>query len=613
MSQVQSSIQTITDRIIKRSKASRAAYVANMQHAQDNMPDRKTLSCGNLAHGFAACSSQDKNTIKMMNSANVAIVSAYNEMLSAHQPYITYPDVIKTALSDIGCTAQFAGGTPAMCDGVTQGQPGMELSLFSRDQIAMSTGIALSHNMFDAAIYLGLCDKIVPGLVIGGLRFGYLPSIFVPTGPMPSGLPNKEKVRIRQEFAQGLVGREELLQAESDSYHSPGTCTFYGTANTNQMLMEFMGLQLSGSSFVNPGTPLREQLTREAAIQVAKNTKANGVDRPLYKILDEKAFVNGVVGLMASGGSTNLMIHLVAMARAAGIVIDWQDFADISAAVPLLARAYPNGKADVNQLHAAGGLNFLMGELLENGFLNNDVNTITSDNLSDYIKEPFLNDDKLEWKPGVSQPLDTSIVRTVSDPFSNEGGMQILKGNLGTGVIKISAVDKEHRVIKAPAIVFDDQNDLVEAFKAGELNKDFIAVVRFQGPKSNGMPELHKMTPPMGVLQDQGFKVAIVTDGRMSGASGKVPAGIHISPEASQGGPLAKVLTGDIIEFDAVTGNLNVLVDEKEWALREVKAFEPGNYHYGVGREMFSGMRDQVNDAKLGATVFKFEVDDLGL
>ncbi|BCE01781.1 phosphogluconate dehydratase [Marinicellulosiphila megalodicopiae] len=611
MKPINPELQRITDRIIERSAPSRKLYLDNMQKAIERTPDRNFLSCGNLAHGFAACNASDKNTIKMMNSANVAIVTSYNDMLSAHHPYAEYPQQIKQTLNSIGCTGQVAGGVPAMCDGVTQGQPGMELSLFSRDQIAMSTAISLSHNMFDGVMYLGICDKIVPGLVIGALRFGYLPSIFVPAGPMMSGLPNKEKVRIRQEYAQGLIGREELLNCESESYHSEGTCTFYGTANTNQMLMEFMGLQLSGSSFVNPGTDLRHALTDEAAKQVVRNSSQNGNFKPLFEILNEKAFVNGMVGLMVSGGSTNLTIHLIAMARAAGIIIDWHDLAEISKAVPLLAKVYPNGQADVNQFHAAGGLSYLMGELLEHGLLHNDVKTITSDTLKEYLKEPFLEGDQLVWKDGITKALDDTVLSTVDAPFSPEGGLQALKGNLGTGVIKISAVAKEHQIIEAPAVIFETQQSLVDAFKAGELNKDFIAVMRFQGPKANGMPELHQMTPPMGVLQDKGFKVALVTDGRMSGASGKVPAGIHMSPEASEGGPLGKIQDGDMIRFDATTGDLNVLMDEAEFAARPCKAYVPGDYHQGVGREMFSGMRDQVSEAQLGASIFKFEIDEL--
>lgn len=597
----------VTERIIERSRQSRQRYLERMREAGDNIPDRKQLSCGNLAHGFAACSEAEKNTIKMMNAANLGIVTAYNDMLSAHQPYARFPDIIKDAAREMGCTAQVAGGTPAMCDGVTQGQPGMELSLFSRDAIAMATGVALSHNMFDAALYLGVCDKIVPGLVIGALRFGYLPTVFVPAGPMPSGLPNSEKARIRQEFAQGKVGRDELLQAESDSYHSPGTCTFYGTANTNQMLMEFMGLHLPGSSFVNPDNAMRDALTREAAQQAVRITRQNGQYMPLYDILDERAFVNGIVGLHATGGSTNLTIHLIAMARAAGIVLTWDDFSDLSKAVPSLAKVYPNGMADVNHFHAAGGLGFVMGELLDAGLLHPDVNTIMGKGLNRYTQEPFLDDDEIVFQDATRTSLNEDIVRPASDPFAPQGGLQVLKGNLGTGVIKVSAVKPEHRVIEAPAVVFESQHDLQASFKAGDLDKDCIVVVRFQGPKANGMPELHKLTPPLGVLQDKGYKVALVTDGRMSGASGKVPAAIHLSPEASEGGPLAKVHAGDMIRLDTEAGTLEILVDAEEWARREQVRGDLSDNQFGVGRELFAPMRQAVSAAEEGATVFRFE------
>lgn len=600
-------LQTVTNRIIERSGPSRRRYLERMRDAGENIPDRRQLSCGNLAHGFAACSEEEKDTIKLMNQANLGIVTAYNDMLSAHHPYERFPNIIKQAAREMGCTAQVAGGVPAMCDGVTQGQPGMELSLFSRDTIAMATGVALSHNMFDAALYLGVCDKIVPGLVIGALRFGYLPSVFVPAGPMPSGLPNKEKARVRQEYAQGKVGRDELLQAESDSYHSAGTCTFYGTANTNQMLMEFMGLHLPGSSFVNPDNAMRDALTREAAQQAIRLTKQNGQYTPIAEVLDEKAFVNGIVGLLSTGGSTNLTIHLIAMARAAGIILKWEDFSDLSKVVPTLAHVYPNGMADVNHFHAAGGLGYVMGELLGAGLLHKDVKTIFGTGLDGYTQEPFMEGDEVEFRPGTAQSLDEDIVRPASNPFSPQGGLQVLKGNLGTGVIKVSAVSPEHRIIEGPAVVFESQHDLQQAFKAGELDRDCVVVVRFQGPKANGMPELHKLTPPLGVLLDRGHKVALVTDGRMSGASGKVPAAIHMSPEASEGGPLAKVKAGDIIRLDAEAGTVEVRVDAQEWAQRTVVIGNLKDNHFGVGRELFAPMRAAVNTAEEGATIFRFE------
>ena len=600
-------LQQVTDTIVKRSEKSRAAYLARIDEAGKDFPLRKQLGCTNLAHGFAACGEQDKNTIKLMNSANLAIVSAYNDMLSAHQPFERFPAIIKDAARDMGCTAQFAGGVPAMCDGVTQGEDGMELSLFSRDQIAMSAAIALSHNMFDAAMYLGVCDKIVPGLVIGALRFGHLPTIFTPAGPMPTGIPNAEKARVRQEFAKGNVGRDALLESESKSYHSPGTCTFYGTANSNQMLMEFMGLHLPGSSFVQPNNDMRDHLTRAATEQVLRLTKTNGDYLPMGHIVDEKAVVNAIVGLFATGGSTNHTMHLIAMAAAAGVKITWDDLSELSKVVPLLARVYPNGKADVNQFHAAGGLGFLITQLLSDGLLHDDVNTVVGKGLHRYGDEPFIDNAKVVWKKGPAETLDADIVRPISDPFSAEGGLQVMKGNLGTGIIKVSAVAEENRIIEGPAKVFESQAGLQAAFTAGELNQDFIAVVRFQGPKTNGMPELHKLTPPLGVLQDQGYKVALVTDGRMSGASGKVPAAIHMSPEASEGGPLAKINDGDLIRLDATTGELTVLVDEKVWQQRPLATVNANESHWGMGRELFGFMRDAVNSPEEGATIFRFE------
>ena len=593
----------VTERIRQRSEASRSAYIKAMKQAEQKGPYRGTLGCGNLAHGFAACAQTDKQTLKLMNQANVAIVSSYNDMLSAHQPLQSFPEIIKQAAHEMGSVAQFAGGVPAMCDGVTQGEPGMELSLFSRDVIAMSTAIALSHNMFDSALYLGVCDKIIPGLVIGALRFGHLPGLFVPAGPMVSGMPNKEKARIRQLFAEGKVGRDELLEAESQSYHSPGTCTFYGTANSNQMLMEIMGLHLPGAAFVNPGTPMRDALTAEAARQAVRNSHVGGKFRPLYDIVDEKAIVNAMVALMATGGSTNHTLHLVAMAAAAGIRIDWQDFSDLSAVTPLLCRIYPNGQADVNHFHAAGGVGFLVRELLDAGLLHEDVKTVVGDSLRDYANEPLLDGSQVCWRAAPVNSLDETVLRPASRPFNDEGGLKLLQGNLGRGVIKVSAVADEHQIVEAPARVFHDQLELAAAFKKGELECDFIAVVRFQGPAACGMPELHKMTPYLGVLQDKGFKVALVTDGRMSGASGKVPAAIHVCPEAVHGGPLAKVRDGDMVRLNAKTGELQVLVSDAEWVGRElVKVGEVS--HQGMGRELFAMMRQVVNGAEQGATVF---------
>jgi phosphogluconate dehydratase len=603
-------VEQVTQRIIKRSQSTRRAYLLQMKAAEEQGVHRGTLSCGNLAHGFAACNPHDKDVLKMVNQVNVAMVSAYNDMLSAHQPFESYPDQIRDAIRDVGSVAQFAGGVPAMCDGVTQGQPGMELSLFSRDVIAMATAVSLSHNMFDAALYLGVCDKIVPGLLMGALRFGHLPTVFVPAGPMPSGLPNKEKARIRQEYAQGKIGRDALLQCESDSYHSAGTCTFYGTANSNQMMVEMMGLHLPGSSFVNPGTELREQLTRYAAQQAVRLTAQNGRFTPMYEIVDEKSLVNGIVALLATGGSTNHTMHIIAIAAAAGVIIDWQDFSDLSDVVPLIARVYPNGEADINHFHAAGGVGYIVRELLGAGYLHNDVMTIMGHGLSLYTQEPFLQDGKLVWREGTETSLDDQVLRPASAPFSTNGGLKLLRGNLGRGVIKVSAVAEEHRVVEAPAIVFNDQDDLADAFKRGELEKDFIAVVRYQGPNAIGMPELHKLTPYLGTLQDKGFKVALVTDGRMSGASGKVPAAIHVWPEARLGGPLACVQDGDIIRLNASTGELQLLADNASWLQRP--ASEPAvvkQHSLGMGRELFGPMRSQVNEAERGATVFSFITD----
>jgi len=604
-------ILEVTDRLIARSRATRERYLAQMAAADSDGPHRGALQCANFAHGVAGCgSSEDKQRLRLMNEANVGIVTAYNDMLSAHQPYEHYPELIKQALRAVGSVGQVAGGVPAMCDGVTQGEPGMELSLASREVIAMSTAVALSHNMFDAAMLLGICDKIVPGLMIGALRFGHLPMIFVPGGPMPSGIPNKEKAEVRQLYAEGKATREQLLESEMKSYHSPGTCTFYGTANTNQVVMEIMGLHLPGSSFVNPYTPLRDALTAEAAHQVVRLTRQSGEYTPLCRIIDEKAIVNSVVALNATGGSTNHTLHIPAFARAAGIQLTWQDMADLSAVTPTLAKVYPNGQADVNHFHACGGVPFMVRTLLKAGLLHEDVYTVAGHGLSRYTQEPILDDGRLVWREGPEQSLDRNILRGVPEAFSPEGGLRVLQGNLGNGVAKVSAVAPEHQVVEAPARVFETQVDLAEAFKAGELERDFVAVVRFQGPKANGMPELHKLTPYLGILQDRGFKVALVTDGRMSGASGKVPAAIHVSPEAWDGGPLARVRDGDVIRVDGKEGRLQILVDEIEWAARD-SAPRPQGTGIGCGRELFAFMRAAFSPAEEGASAFTAELDSL--
>jgi len=597
-------VDAVTKRIIERSRATRQDYLDRMGEFKAQSPQRSTLSCGNLAHGFAACNQSDKDTLKFMNKANVAIVSAYNDMLSAHQPYQDFPDVIRKAANGMGSVAQFAGGTPAMCDGVTQGQPGMELSLFSRDTIAMSTSVALSHNMFDATMLLGICDKIVPGLLIGSLSFGYLPTILVPAGPMPSGLPNKEKQRIRQLYAEGKIGKDELLEAESQSYHSPGTCTFYGTANSNQLLVEVMGLHLPGSAFVNPGTPLREALTREATEQVIRLSKPHGGTLGLGDMVDEKSIVNALVALLVTGGSTNHTIHWIAIARAAGIIVDWNDYSELSSAVPSMTRIYPNGQEDVNAFHEAGGTPFLIRELLSAGLLHNDVETVVGHGLEQYARMPELENDKLVWKPAPEKSAKPDVLSTAAEPFAPDGGLRVLDGNLGRGVIKVSAVAEEHRVVKAPAVVFNDQNELKAAFDAGDLNRDCVVVVRFQGPKANGMPELHKLTPYLGVLQDRGYKVALVTDGRMSGASGKVPAAIHVYPEAANGGELCRVRNGDVINLDAVAGTLEIEVSAEEFASREAEKADLSSYHHGLGRELFGWMRKAASNPEEGASFF---------
>ena len=593
----------VTRRIQARSAATRQRYLEMVRAAASKGPHRGTLPCGTLAHGVAACGEGDKQTLRLMNQANVAIVSAYNDMLSAHQPFERFPGLIKQALHEIGSVGQFAGGVPAMCDGVTQGEPGMELSLASRDVIAMSTAIALSHNMFDAALCLGVCDKIVPGLLIGSLRFGHLPTVFVPAGPMPTGISNKEKAAVRQLFAEGKATREELLASEMASYHAPGTCTFYGTANTNQLLVEVMGLHLPGASFVNPNTPLRDELTREAARQASRLTPENGNYVPMAEIVDEKAIVNSVVALLATGGSTNHTLHLLAIAQAAGIQLTWQDMSELSHVVPTLARIYPNGQADINHFQAAGGMSFLIRQLLDGGLLHEDVQTVAGPGLRRYTREPFLEDGRLVWREGPERSLDEAILRPLDKPFSAEGGLRLMEGNLGRGVMKVSAVAPEHQVVEAPVRIFHDQASLAAAFKAGELERDLVAVVRFQGPRANGMPELHKLTPFLGVLQDRGFKVALVTDGRMSGASGKVPAAIHVSPEAIAGGPLARLRDGDRVRVDGVNGELRVLVDDAEWQARSLEP-APQDGNLGCGRELFAFMRNAMSSAEEGACSF---------
>ncbi len=593
-------IEAVTERIRARSKTRRGAYLDRMRAAADAGPVRAHLSCGNQAHAYAAMG-PDKDTLAGGRAPNLGIVTAYNDMLSAHQPFEHYPDKIRHAARAAGGTAQVAGGVPAMCDGVTQGQPGMELSLFSRDVIALSAGVAMSHNCFDAAMWLGVCDKIVPGLVIAAATFGHVPAVFVPAGPMTSGLPNDEKAKVRQQFAQGQIGRDELMAAEMASYHGPGTCTFYGTANTNQMLMEFMGLHLPGAAFVNPGTPLREALTVAATERALAITALGNDYRPAGQVLDERAFVNGMVGLMATGGSTNLVLHLPAMARAAGIELALEDFSEISDAVPLMAKVYPNGLADVNHFHAAGGLGYMIGELLGAGLLHDDVCTVAGDGLARYAQEPKLKDGVLVWEDGAGATLNDRILRPARDPFQKAGGLRQLSGNLGQGVIKTSAVDPSRHVIEAPARVFHDQASVKAAFQAGAFTGDVVVVVRFQGPAANGMPELHSLTPMLAVLQDRGYKVALVTDGRMSGASGKVPAAIHVAPEAAKGGPLACVQDGDMVRLDAVTGRLDVLA--QGFAARTpVEADLSANDH-GIGRELFAAFRAHVGDSTQGAGV----------
>ena len=595
-----STIARVTDRIRERSLQTRADYLARLAAAAKEGPARGHLACGNQAHAYAAMGA-DKDALAAARAPNIGIVTAYNDMLSAHQPYEDYPKLIRTAARRVGATAQVAGGVPAMCDGVTQGQAGMELSLFSRDVIALAAGVALSHNTFDAALFLGVCDKIVPGLVMAAAAFGHIPAVFVPAGPMTSGLPNDEKSKVRNAFATGEVGREALMAAEMASYHGPGTCTFYGTANTNQMLMEFMGLHLPGASFVNPGTPLREALTLHAVERAAAITALGNDFRPAGEILDERAYVNGLVGLMATGGSTNLVLHLPAMARASGVLLDLADFDEISQVVPLMAKVYPNGLADVNHFHAAGGLGFMIGQLLDQGLLHPDAKTVAGEGLSHYRSEPKLRDGRLAWEPGANVTLNDKILRPAADPFQPTGGLRQLSGNLGRGVIKVSAVAPERHIIEAPCRIFHDQNDVKAAFKAGEFTSDTVVVVRFQGPQANGMPELHSLTPMLSVCQDRGLKMALVTDGRMSGASGKVPAAIHVSPEAAKGGPLARLRDGDIVRLDAVAGTLSVLAADFD-TRPPVTADLSANRH-GMGRELFEAFRRTVGNSETGAAV----------
>jgi len=601
-------VAALTDRIRVRSRASREAYLAQIREAASATPHRCEVSCANLAHSFAAAG-PDKAALREGKQPNLGLVTAYNDMLSAHQPLGDYPAWIKEAARSVGATAQVAGGVPAMCDGITQGQPGMELSLFSRDVIAMATAVALSHNVFDAALCLGVCDKIVPGLLIGALQFGHLPVLFVPGGPMVTGISNDEKAKVRQRAAAGQADRTELLETEAKSYSAPGTCTFYGTANSNQMLMEVMGLHLPGTAFVPAGSPLREALTRHAAVRAAALVAGGSEYTPLGLVIDERAIVNGLVGLLATGGSTNHTLHLVAIARAAGILIDWSDFDTLSAQVPLLARVYPNGSADVNAFHQAGGMGFLIRELLDAGLLHPDVLTVAGPGLRPYTQAPELGPEGLVWRDAPAASGDEGILRPALRPFSHNGGLRLLTGNLGRSVIKTSSVKPEHRRILAPARVFDSQEALQVAYRAGDLNRDFVAVVRFQGPRANGMPELHQLTPPLANLQDQGFHVALVTDGRMSGASGKVPAAIHASPEALMGGPLAKIQDGDLIELDAERGTLDIRVDPAEWALRPLAPPPPSGHERGLGRELFGLFRAHATTAEAGATSFGSSFD----
>ncbi|GAB1440500.1 phosphogluconate dehydratase [Providencia sp.] len=603
---VNEKLERITQRIISRSAKTRTAYLSKIEQARSSTVHRAALACGNLAHGFAACQNEEKQILKSMTRSDIAIINSYNDMLSAHRPYDKYPEQLKKALLEAGSIGQVAAGVPAMCDGVTQGQDGMELSMLSRDVIAMSTAVGLSHNMFDGALYLGICDKIVPGLMLGALSFGHLPAIFVPAGPMATGLPNKEKVRIRQLYAEGKVDRLALLEAESASYHGVGTCTFYGTANSNQMVMEVMGLHLPGASFVPPETPLRDALTDAAARQITRLTEQSGHYLPIGHLVNEKVIVNGIVALLATGGSTNLTMHLVAIAKAAGIIINWDDFSDLSAIVPLICRIYPNGKADINQFQAAGGVALLIRQLLQQGLLHHDVQTVAGFGLAQYTLEPWLNNGQLEWREGPKHSFDPDVIAEIDQPFSPHGGTKLLSGNLGRAMMKTSAVPEENQIIEAPAVVFNNQNDIAERFASGDLNRDCIIVVRFQGPSANGMPELHKLMPPLGVLMDKGYKVALVTDGRLSGASGKVPSAIHVTPEAYNNGLLAKVKDGDMIRVNAFTGELQLLVDDKELNARQPFQLDLSTQHNGCGRELFGALRRSLSGAEEGACSIDF-------
>jgi len=601
MISLNSTVLSVTERITRRSEQSRGHYLDGVDKLSGKRAHRSALACTNIAHAVAAATVNDKLILHAEEQPNLAIVSSYNEMLSAHQPFVDYPEIIKEAARKANATAQFAGGTPAMCDGVTQGQSGMELSLFSRDVIAMSTAIALSHNMFDAGVYLGVCDKIVPGLLMGALSFGHLPAVFIPAGPMTTGLSNKDKARTRQKFAEGKATRAELLESESKSYHGPGTCTFYGTANSNQMLMEIMGLHMPGAAFINPGTALRESLTNAAATRALQLTARGNNYTPVGRLVDEKAIVNAIIGLLATGGSTNHTLHLVAIARTAGIIIDWNDFDELSHVIPSLTHVYPSGQADVNQFHAAGGIALVIRELLDAGLLHDDVTTVAGEGgLRRYTQEPWLDSGELKWREGASKPLDNSIVATVAEPFMNDGGLRLMHGNLGRAVVKTSAIREQHRIVKAPAEIFHSQAALKTAFENDELNHNFVAIIAYQGPRANGMPELHQLTPILGVLLDRGFKVALVTDGRMSGASGKVPAAIHVSPECLLDGPLARVERGDMIELNTITGELNALVEPAVWEARKVTTPELPDDDDTV-RMLFTGFRAHVSTAETGA------------
>ena len=600
-----STLEDVTARIAERSGASRGAYLQRVAAALEAKPHRQSLGCANRAHGFAACAPGDKAILRDGDGVSLGIVTAYNDMLSAHQPYERFPDLIRAAARQAAGVAQVAGGVPAMCDGITQGETGMELSLFSRDVIALSTAVSLSHATFDAAVYLGICDKIVPGLLIGALTFGHLPAVFIPAGPMPSGLPNPEKNKIRQLYAEGKIGRAELLEAESKSYHAPGTCTFYGTANTNQMMMEIMGLHLPGAAFINPNTQLRDALTHAAAKRAMAITSSGNEFTPIGRMLDEKSFANAIIGLHATGGSTNHTLHLIVMAAAAGIILNWDDFSDLAEITPLLTHIYPNGTADVNHFHAAGGMGFLIRELLAGGLLHADVQTVFGTGLEAYATEPGLDSaGQVHWVPAAEASGDEAVLRGIKNPFQPTGGLRVLDGELGRAVIKTSAVAPERHVIEAPARVFHNQEEVHAAFKANELNRDTVVVVRFQGPKANGMPELHRLMPPLGVLQDRGYKIALVTDGRLSGASGKVPSAIHVTPEAADGGPIAKIRNGDLIRVDGKTGRLTMLVDPAEWAARDPEAADLTANHFGTGRELFGVFRNNVGRADAGASIF---------